>query len=125
MNLNHKFVDFEKRDQNLDLHHFTWPKSVNGKKLKSNSQRLVHHSELKMLPNLAMKIFRFRMEQYISSNRELDLMWEAFKHIGYVHSYYTSPEFNGKMSPKKYMKKLRDYLGDRGSLVEKLEAILT
>ena len=118
----HKPLKLEKDDQNLNLHHFAWPKS-----LKSNSQRLVHHAELKMLPNVTIKMVLFSFEEYISSNRELDLMWEAFKHIGYVHSFFNqfSPQFNGKMKPAEYFKMLRDYLHERGSFVEKLEAVQT
>ena len=70
-----EFITFEEKcDQNLDYHNFSWPDS-----LKTNSQRLIHHAELKMFPNAGMDI-SIPLERYISSNRELDLMLETFKH---------------------------------------------
>ena len=84
-----------KRDENLDLCHFAWPES-----LKTNSQRLIHHAELKMFPNVKLGIHAdyedendedYFYDKYDndlqllleveSADKELDSMLETFKHF--------------------------------------------
>ena len=110
---------FEQRNEYLHKYNFEWPKS-----LKTNSQRLVHHAELKMLPNMGI-VLHFPLESYISSNRELDLIWEAIKHFDQVRTRNCISIIRGKMKPAEFIQKLRDHLRKNISLTEKLEAILT
>ena len=100
-----------RRSSDLDPYYFKWPES-----LKTNSQRLVHHSKIKMFPNIKIDIY-IPLDHYIVSNRQLDLMLETFKHFNGV----VGPSCAG--SPAEFIRENRNFFNYRHTLVDKLEEI--
>ena len=105
-----------KRDENLDLRHFAWPES-----LKTNSQRLIHHAELKMFPNVKLGLHAdyedendedYFYDKYDndlqlllkveSADKELDSMLETFKHFDCI----VARPF-GSIKPAEFIQKQR------------------
>ena len=99
-----------------------WPDYLN-----SNSRRLIHHTNVKLLWSreiLIHAIFMF----HVPSKRQLDLLWKTFKHFGRVYltwqELYNSPEepmYHTTKSVAWFFRWLWPVIQRRDSLIQKLE----
>ena len=92
-------------DEGLD-DNVQWPRQ-----LKSNSQRLVYHTKIKLLSNTYCEN-ELPLSVLISSEEELDMIWETFKHFAYILNRHQSMK-RGIMSPTEFVQELRDHLDTR------------
>ena len=77
--------------------------------LKSNSQRLVYHTKIKLYSNLYFEN-DLPFPNLISSMEELDMLWETFKHFSNVFNYPDEIMGHGMMTPIEFIQKLRKHL---------------
>ena len=92
--------------------------------LDSNSRRLVHHTNVKLLPNCTLSIhISFHMK--VTSKRELDLLWKNFKHFGQVSLRLGPPSEWEMWQTNEFFQELWDNIqarnGARDALIAKLE----
>ena len=55
--------------------------------LDSNSRRLIHHTKVKLFPDYHVRIPK-DIEVLMHSKRDLDLLWQTFKHFEEIHFWH-------------------------------------
>ena len=107
------------RTEGVALDQVIWPDYMD-----SNSRRLIHHTQVKLLPNLKLSIhqaFSFR----VTTKRELDKYWKVFKNFGLIIHRFGDGGRHEELDAAAYIRKLWTTIQERQTsrewLIKKLE----
>ena len=90
--------------------------------LDSNSRRLIHHTTSKLFPDCKL-IIPNKIEMYVKSKRDLDLLWKTMKNFGAICLLITDwdDSINEESTAALFFQKFWERLQAPSLLVQKLE----